>query len=106
MELDIVWDTLEKTIAAMDSGTGDWENNVQTTQAAILMLLDNPPDKIVEKIKGSGLPPRPVVAWILYEAGKIHLAPARQMRALYQYWNQVVAPEEGALTFETNLGRC
>ncbi|MEW5725003.1 MAG: hypothetical protein AB1896_17965 [Thermodesulfobacteriota bacterium] len=97
MDIHVIWDTLEKTIIEMDAGRGDWETNVQTVQAAILLLLEYPPEEIMSRVKGCGLPPKAVVSWLVWEALKIEVADREKLSGLCAYWNREMKGTYGDL---------
>ena len=86
VDIEIVWETLERTASELETGAGDWETNVQTVQAGMLMLLDFPPEEIIRMAEGSRYPAKALIAWILYEAGRIELADKAKLKGLRDCW--------------------
>ncbi|MFH1091411.1 MAG: hypothetical protein V1742_07565 [Pseudomonadota bacterium] len=99
-DIEVIWQTLEMTIAEMEKGDGDWENHVHTAQAAILLLFEYSPPEILGQILGSELPARPVAAWLVYEGAKMDLIPQAKLTALLDYWNAELGPERGSIQFQ------
>ena len=82
MDIATIWSTLQTTMRCMESGQGDWDNHLETAQAAILLLMEYPTPDIVEQVKRSGLPTRGVLRWLAHEAGQMGMVDQDKLKSL------------------------
>jgi len=97
----MAWYNLERAVEAVQecerSGAGDYHNLLNTVRAAILLLLEHPDPEVLAQARGSALPLRPTVSWLLFEAGRIQDIPGERVDQLRRYWDEHLADEHGAL---------
>lgn len=102
MEIERIWETLERTAAAMEKGEGDWYANARIAQQSIQRLFDFPPEDIVSEARQSHYPTKALVKWLLYEGEKIEGVSVASLEGLCAYWNENMG-EEGFIDFPVTL---
>ncbi|MBU2547745.1 MAG: hypothetical protein KKB20_04990 [Proteobacteria bacterium] len=102
MELPFIWETLERTLADIESGRGDFETMTMTAQAGILLLLDYTPEEIIGQVLGSSLPQRALISWIFHEGRLIPGVDRGTLEALRECWDRDHGPEKGCVQMATH----
>ena len=95
-ELDaaLAWENLEKAIVAVELEQGDWDLNLDTVTAGIILLYDFSPAEIIQQVEESRLPTKPTVSWLVYEGSRLREAvPISKVRELVDEW-QRIRPDE------------
>ena len=87
LELDVLWSSLEKTIASMDQSNVEWYMAVNALDSMLSMLLSYPPEQVIEKILASRFPPRGIISWVVHEASRIPSIPPEAIRNLCAHWD-------------------
>ena len=91
-ELDaaLAWENLEKAIDAVELQQGDWNLNLDTVTAGIIILFDFQPSEIIKQVEASRLPTKPTVSWLVYEGSRLKEAvPISKIRALVDEWKRI-----------------
>jgi hypothetical protein len=96
-DLDMLWQTLIKNVTALETGTGDRRMLAYSVQAGILLLLDHPPEHVLQCVASSGLPEKATVRWLLYEANRIREMDQALVEALRNCWDTIKGPEMGPI---------
>jgi hypothetical protein len=97
MEIEQVWNALEKTIADLEAGRGDWELNCQAAQAGIELLFEYEPAVILDCFKRSTLPEKALVTWVIFEGCKMDELDLAKLQALRDEWDRMEAPAQGPI---------
>lgn len=85
-DINIIWDTLEKTIVELEGGQHDFEIQAETAMAGIILLMEHPVEAIFEKLEESRYPTRALVAWLVYEGQKTEFVDPLKLKELMAYW--------------------
>jgi hypothetical protein len=101
LTVETAWDNLEQAVKALEQRQGDWEVMAATCQAAIQLLLEFEPEEILAQLKGSQLPSRATVSWLVFEAAKMKDLDQERVAALADLWRRqsgqdLIAPPSGA----------
>ena len=96
-DLEMLWQTLMKNVIALETGDGDRQMLAYSVQASILLLLDHPPERVLQCVASSGLPEKATVRWLLYEANRIREIDRVAVDALRECWDTVKGPEMGII---------
>ncbi|MBI4797322.1 MAG: hypothetical protein HY794_00990 [Desulfarculus sp.] len=95
--LDDLWQTLEMLLKALESPGGDQLQLNLALRDCMGRILEHPPAQVVERAERSNLPARPLISWLVHEAGRLEDgALASQARALHDYWT-ARRPEAGLI---------
>ena len=95
-ELDVAlaWENLEKAVDMVELEQGDWNLNLDTVTAGIIILYDFSPEEIIQQVEASRLPTKPTVSWLVYEGSRLPEAvPISKVRGLVGEW-QRTRPDE------------
>ncbi|MBI5522482.1 MAG: hypothetical protein HY910_07635 [Desulfarculus sp.] len=85
--LDDLWQTLELLLAALERPGGDQRALTLALRDCLGQILTHPPAAVVARAEGSALPARPMISWLVHEAGRLEDGSlARQAQALHDYW--------------------
>lgn len=80
------WETLERSLVAIDLGPGDVTDHLMTARMAASLVLEFAPGEVVDMAEASSLPGRAVLSWLAHEAGQMKLASEAQLAALAAEW--------------------
>ncbi len=97
MDVTVAWHNLEKAIEAVECGEARMDHLLATVRAGIYILLEYPTSEVMAQVKGSSLPFRPTVSWLVYEADRIKDIPSERVAELKTFWQEHHAPREGEL---------
>ena len=96
-ELEMLWQTLMKNVTALETGDGDRQMLAVSVQASIILLLDHPPEHVLQCVESSGLPEKAVVRWLLYEANRIREIDSTVVEALRRCWDTAKGADLGLI---------
>lgn len=96
-DIEVIWSTLEKTVAEVNSGQGDWDNQMKTIQGAITMLFDFPVEEILGRAARSEIPDRALISWLVYEASKMKWLDQQKPAALAEAWEAGPGRDQGGI---------
>ena len=83
----MAWQNLRQAVMDMESMNGDWHVLVATMEAGVELLMDFPPQDIIDQVEASELPARAVVSWLVFESGRLEGIDAAKGQALKDFWN-------------------
>lgn len=86
LSLDAIWETLERSLIGLESGEGDQAQLTLAVRGALSLLLTFPPEEVVARAERSILPPRSMLSWMLFEAGRLSGVDQARVTALRDYW--------------------
>ena len=95
--LNTVWETLEDLLAAMDQPQASREQLASALQGCLRELLKYAPAQVAARAEQSSLPTRPMISWLVYEAGRLEEPLAAQAQALRDYWETTLRPGVGLI---------
>ena len=88
LDVSLAWENLESAIGAVELQQGDWDLNLDTVTAGIIILYDFPAADIIRQVEKSNLPTRPTVSWLVYEGSRLlEAVPISKVRKLAEEWN-------------------
>lgn len=95
--LDDLWQTLELLLAALERPGGDRRQLDLALRDCMGRVLEHPPAEVVARAEGSALPARPLISWLVHEAGRLEAgAWSGRAQALQEYWT-TNRPGEGLI---------
>jgi hypothetical protein len=86
LTLDAIWETLEQSLIGLESGGGDQGQLTLAVRGALHLLLTFPPAEVVARAERSALPPRSLLSWLIFEAGRLGEADQARATALRDFW--------------------
>jgi hypothetical protein len=95
--LNDVWETLEGLLAAMEQPQADQARLATALRGCLRQLLEYPPARVMARAEQSSLPTRPMISWLVYEAGRLEQPLAAKAQALQEYWETSLRPGVGLI---------
>jgi hypothetical protein len=95
--MDEILETLEQSWVMLEGGQGEREQHSQAIQGCLALLLEHPPEAIVECARRSFLPTRALVSWMVFEAERMVEPGPSRARGLRACWQAVEATEGGSI---------
>jgi hypothetical protein len=95
LTLDAIWETIESSLIGLESGQGDPGQLTLAVRGALHLLLTFPPAEVVARATASALPPRSVLSWLVFEAGRLSGVDQARVAALRDCWQgqeQLITP--------------
>lgn len=86
LTLDAIWETMERSLIGLESGEGDQGKLTLAVRGALHLLLTFPPEEVVARAERSPLPPRSLLSWLLFEAGRLSEVDQARVAALRECW--------------------
>jgi hypothetical protein len=86
LTLDAIWETMENSLIGLESGLGDQSQLTLAVRGSLQMLLSFPPAEVVAKASASALPPRSLLSWLVFEAGRLSGVDQERVAALADCW--------------------
>lgn len=104
MDVAVAWENLVQAIAAIEGGEGDGEILAATCMAAMEILLEYPPQEVLEVIEASEMPTRATVSWLAWEGSKLGGPNAERSRGLAACWQQAY-PDQKLIAAPAGAGQ-
>ncbi len=95
--LEQLWETLEKSLAMLESGEGDQRQLTQAVRSALPLLLAHDPSQVVEMAGRSAMPTRSLLSWLVFEAARLDQESESRARALQGYWEGQAGLQPGLM---------
>ncbi|MBI5440481.1 MAG: hypothetical protein HY900_04635 [Deltaproteobacteria bacterium] len=105
MDVSSAWENLSLAISDLNQPRGDYELKLATAVAAVELLFAFPPEEILKEVRGSALPHRAVVSWLVFEASRLSGVDQEAVEALRRLYESSCPPGQGIIPPPTPAGR-
>jgi hypothetical protein len=93
MDVNVIWDTIRRTVGEVEAGRGDFEINAVTLETAVVLLFSFPPAEIYRVVEASDLPTRAAATWLVFEARKVRDLDQNSVAAFADYYRQAAGQD-------------